>query len=162
MDIGARILLALGLGAMLLTGAGCSKTRAGVASAATREMAFKEAVAAHRVEVASLDDLHQERYDLIAEYRNDLEGLVQENQKWFDAERSEVEAARQRSEQEYREKQAAFLYRQEQHRHQSLMKQDAITATYIPRVKEVNDRIDAQVKRVTATQVSLQEVKRRR
>ncbi len=162
MDASARLLLAVGLGAMLLAAAGCSKTRADVSSAASRELAYEEAVGSHRVEVASLDDLYQERYDLVAEYRNELEGLVQENQKWFDAEKSKVEAARQRSEQEYQERKAAFPDRHEQHRHQSLMKQDAITATYIPRVKEVNDRIDAQSKRVAATQAMLQEAKRRR
>jgi hypothetical protein len=158
MDSGVRFLLAVGLGAMLLAEVGCSKTRADVGE--FDEVAYQEAVAVHDTESAALDELYQERYDLLAEYRREIDVLCSEDREWVEAEKQEVEEARKLGEAAYLERRNIGFQHFYARCDESRKKRDVITASYIPRVKEVNDRLDTQEERVAAARASLDRAKR--
>lgn len=164
MDIGARILLAIGLGALLLADMGCAKSRGDVGSTDRQGSgpAYHDAVEAHEAETGALNDMYQERFALLAEYRHELDVLADENHAWINGELQLIDAARRRSEEEYHQKLMDLRVRHNKHADESLKKQDAITDTYRPRVDAINERIDAQSKRVDVTRASLREARRRR
>jgi cation diffusion facilitator CzcD-associated flavoprotein CzcO len=148
---------------VLLADAGCTKSRANVEAidADATDVAYQDAEAAYKAEMAELDKIYQERYNLVAEYRIEVDELCREDRKWVDAEKAKVEEARKQGDAAYRERRDLGLQHYYSHCDESRKKRDAITAAYIPRVKEVNDRIEAQTNRTSVSRASLDEAKLR-